>query len=775
MKSSTVQKITLLVLAVLTVWYSFYLIQPPASKPADSPPTAFSAQRAFRHVQQIATKPHPLGSAANDSVQSYLIKQLRKMELQPAMLEGVGVSKSFRQGLAGYAKDIFARIDGSNPTKTILLMAHYDSVPTGPGAADDASSVAAILETIRAIKERAKPLKNNVWILFTDGEERGLLGAELFADEFADLDKIDLVLNFEARGSSGPSMMFETSTPNGDLIPDFAKATSHPVANSLMYTVYKMLPNDTDLSVTKRVGLHGINFAFAEQLLNYHTMQDNPQSLSLASLQHQGSNLLSNLLYFGNTDFNLNSKSEYVYFNNAAGGLTYYPAGWSLPLAIIAAILFIAYLVFLFRTRQLTIGKYLGSLGIFLGMLVLGTAISFFGWKGFSALHPEYQWLLMGENYSHSWYLWGFILLNLGIFCGVYGWIQTKLSTQQLLSGSFTIWILLSLMTAWYLPTASYILTWPVLMALIGWIVLGKEITTSSWKSTLILFVSISGALFLVPPYIFLIQVMLTTRMIAVSMLLVLLTLGLCWALIWQIIRNRKGWWTAGLLLGAAACLLTASVNSGFDSRHKKGNDISYVQDLNHNRAYWVSRDFKPDSWTAQFLGSDFKQDTLSNIRFFGKHSVLYHPAQPLTMPTPTIELLADSISDTMHFMRLQIHPNQSGIGMQVGWDNTVPIKDISIEDKQIYGNSKPINDHPESFHRISYFQNLSEPIEMTVVLSRKQNAFLFFDFVKSELPIQLIPNYKQRSPDMMPAPHPVTNSTIREYAVSLDTLSVKN
>lgn len=775
MKSSTIQKIALLTLSVITVWYSFYLIQPPAPKPADSPPTAFSAKRAFAHVQRIARRPHPLGSAANDSVRKYLQRQLRKLGLHPTVQQGVGASKSFRQGLAGYAKNIFARIDGSDPTKTILLMAHYDSVPTGPGAADDASSVAAILETVRAIKARTKPLKNNVLILFTDGEERGLLGAELFADEFANLDKIDLVLNFEARGSSGPSMMFETSTPNGGLIPRFAKATSHPVANSLMYTVYKMLPNDTDLSVTKRVGLPGINFAFAEQLLNYHTMQDNPQNLSLASLQHQGSNLLSNLSYFGNTDFNLNSESEYVYFNNAVGGLTYYPTGWSLPLAVVAAILFIAYLIFLFRTGHLRLGTYAGSLGLFVGILILGTAISYFGWKALASLHPEYRWLLMGENYSHSWYLWGFTFLNMGIFCGIYGWIQNKLSTQQLLSGSFTLWILLSLLTAWYLPAASYMVTWPVLIALIGWIVLGNTITHFSWKSVLILFVSLSAALFLIPPYIYLIQVMLTTRMIAVSMLLLLLTLGLCWGLVWQIIRNRRVWWSAALLLGAAACLAIASTDSGFDSRHKKENDINYVQDLNHHRAYWTSRNVKPDSWTAQFLGSDFERDTLSDIRFFGERSVLYHSAKPLSMPVPTIELLADSNSESMHFLHLRIDPNQPGIGMQLSWDDTIRVKDISIEDKQIYVNSKPISNHPGSFHHISYFQDLSKPIEITVGLPEKKDASLLFNFIKPGLPIQLIPNYKERTPDMMPTPYPVTNSTIRQFAIKTDTLRLKN
>jgi len=750
------------------VWYSFYLIQPPNPKPADNDPTAFSAERAFKYVQQIATRPHPLGSSANDSVRSYLLTQLRKMGLEPAVQQGVGVGKSFGRGLAGYTKNIFAKIPGRDPEKTILLMAHYDSVPTGPGAADDASSVAAILEAIRAIKSQKKPLKNNVWILFTDGEERGLLGAETFVDRFTDLDQIDLVLNFEARGSSGPSMMFETSTPNGGLIPHFAKATPDPVANSLMYTVYKMLPNDTDMSVTKRAGLPGINFAFANQLLNYHTMQDTPQNLSLASLQHQGSNLLHNVRHFGNTDFNLNSKSEFVYFNNATGGITYYPASWSFPLALVTAMLFLAYLVFLFRTDQLNIGRYIGSLALFLGIVIVGTVLTYFIWQGFEWLHPEYRWLLMGENYSRSWYLWGFTLLNLGIFCGIYGWIQKKLTTQQLLAGSFTVWVLLSLITAWYLPTASYLFTWPVLMDLIGWIVLGNNITNNSWKSISILGISLLGALFIIPPYIYLVQIMLTTKMIAVCMLLLLLTAGLCWALIWQIIRDRKLIWDTGLLLGAVTCFIAASLHSGFDARHKKQNDINYVQDLNAQEAYWVSRNFKADSWTGQFLGTNYKQDTLREIKFYGNRSVLFNTAEPLKMSSPTFDMLADSSADSVRFVTLQIQTGQHGIGMQMSWNPKSSIVDVKIRGKSI-ASSDSAEHMP--IYRISYFQDLSDPIEMELAFDPRKQPMVYFDFVKSGLPTQLIHNYKERSPDMMPTPYPVSNSTIWQTSIALDTL----
>lgn len=50
-------------------------------------------------------------------------------------------------------------------------------MPTGPGAADDASGAAILLKTARALKSET-PLRNDVIFLFTDGEETGLFGAK---------------------------------------------------------------------------------------------------------------------------------------------------------------------------------------------------------------------------------------------------------------------------------------------------------------------------------------------------------------------------------------------------------------------------------------------------------------------------------------------------------------------------------------------------------------------------------------------------------------------
>src|SRR5205085_9205138 len=105
--------------------------------------------------------------------------------------------------------------------RALMLAAHYGSGPTGPGASEDAAGVASLLETLRALKS-GPPLKNDLVVIFSDAEELGLVGAHAFADENPWMKDVALVLNFEARGSSGPSMMFETSDGNGAPIPELA-------------------------------------------------------------------------------------------------------------------------------------------------------------------------------------------------------------------------------------------------------------------------------------------------------------------------------------------------------------------------------------------------------------------------------------------------------------------------------------------------------------------------------------------------------------------------
>jgi Zn-dependent M28 family amino/carboxypeptidase len=165
------------------------------------------------------------------------------------------------------SKNIIAKIKGTSNTKALLLLSHYDSAPhsSSLGASDDASGVATILESVRAYLYNKTQHKNDIIILFSDAEELGLNGASLFVTQHQWAKKVGLALNFEARGSSGPSyMLMETNQGNAKMVDAFSSGNvQYPVSNSLMYSIYKMLPNDTDLTVFREQGqIQGFNFAF---------------------------------------------------------------------------------------------------------------------------------------------------------------------------------------------------------------------------------------------------------------------------------------------------------------------------------------------------------------------------------------------------------------------------------------------------------------------------------------------------------------------------------
>jgi acetylornithine deacetylase/succinyl-diaminopimelate desuccinylase-like protein len=186
-------------------WVSLSPNPRPDPTPANAPAQVFSAERAMAHVAAIAQKPHPSQSAEWVRVRDYLRGELSKFGVEPQIQTGIGTYLTKRRGrMSGPVENIVARLKGSANTRPIMLAAHYDSSPNGPGAADDAHGVAVLLETLRALHS-GPPLRNDVIFLMTDGEERGLLGADVFMREHPWSHDPAVALNFEARGTGGPS------------------------------------------------------------------------------------------------------------------------------------------------------------------------------------------------------------------------------------------------------------------------------------------------------------------------------------------------------------------------------------------------------------------------------------------------------------------------------------------------------------------------------------------------------------------------------------------
>lgn len=655
-----------LLLAVVVA--AFAWTRPPAPRAADAPSGEFSAQRALRHLPSIASRPHPIGSAENARVRAYLLAQLRALGLQPQVQKAFIAKNDAWGAIAGNVHNVVVRVPGREAGKAVLLVAHYDSVSTGPGAADNGASVAAILETLRALRAGA-PLRNDVIALFTDGEEAELLGAEAFVAQHPWARRAGLALNFEFRGNRGAVTLFETSAGNGRLVEEFADAVPHPLGSSLWYELYRHMPNDTDLSVFKRAGIAGLNQAAAEGHTHYHTGLDRIDQVAPGSVQHLGDNMLALTRRFGDLDLDRLQAGDRVYFSVAGLGMLSYDYAWVLPLSALALGL-MAWLLHLGRRRgAIRLARVGGAVPLFVLTVALAAALCQGVWQAALWLHPGYANLLQGDTYNSHWYLLAFVALAVALVRSAVAALSRWCTPLEFAMAAMLAWLLLLGALSVSLPGASYVALWPLLaMQAAGLLVLarwrrgsapgpGPGIADSSGLLSDRL-PSLALA-FAAVPALALFTALLWTLFVAVTpaMAFVIGAAAACLSgLLVPLFGDapRRPAWRVALWLLVAAMLAVGSATSGFDRAHPRQNSLMYAQDAASGQAYWLSRDPQLDAWTGHYIGAPARQRTLP--AFFGADSEAFWvgPA-PAVLPAPLLRREYERQADGVRTLGLRI------------------------------------------------------------------------------------------------------------------------
>jgi len=352
--------LSLLLIALLVMVGVLRSYSSPQPVGADAPDVVFSAVRAEAILNGLLKEnvPHVSGSPFNTVVRNRVVAHLESSGYEAQYQSRFHCNPEF--GSCSPVDNIIAVKPGSEGKHAVLITAHYDSGWAGPGAADDGAGTSAILEIARMAAD-FPPFKNDIIFLLSDSEENGLLGADAFAEHHPLFGKVKAVINLEARGVTGPSAMFETGEGNRSIIRMFSKSVDRPVANSLIYEIYKTMPNDTDYSVYKRKGVMGVNFAFAQGVPVYHSAIDDIDHLDLGSLQHHGDNSWGMLKALGERNIGaITSREDAGYVDIFANRLVHYPVsitgGVALFLGVLVMIaIFIAFRRE-FRFRQLRWG-----------------------------------------------------------------------------------------------------------------------------------------------------------------------------------------------------------------------------------------------------------------------------------------------------------------------------------------------------------------------------------------------------------------------------------
>lgn len=363
------------VIALAVGWgLAWWRASPPAPVTAlEAGPQQLAAERVFEHMQALNPEqtPHPVGSPAHARVLERLLARMESIGLKPEVQR----TWSCRSGATCAPVENVLAVIGEGVGPAVVLTAHYDSVHAGAGAGDDLQGVGILLEVGRMLVSE-QGVTNPVFILFTDAEEEGLLGARAFIREHPRASQAFVVVNVEARGTSGRSNMFETSPGNARLVEVLSSIPS-PSATSLAYEVYKRLPNDTDFSVFKNANTLGLNFAFVGGVNRYHTPLDTLQQLDPRSVQHQGESVWAVARALSKRELTaLRSDSDAVYFDLLGLVLLHAPAKAMTPASLITIALM---LVAITRGRKRGVlsvaGVALGILGV-IGLLVVGLAVA---------------------------------------------------------------------------------------------------------------------------------------------------------------------------------------------------------------------------------------------------------------------------------------------------------------------------------------------------------------------------------------------------------------
>ena len=332
----------LLGLLAVGIWLVSVYGTGPSPLPADAPPAEFSAARADAVLARLLgpEKPHPNGSPEAAAFRSRLKDELKMLNVPYEEHTAQSCYGRRNWHACGSVTNIIAQVVPGTG-REVLLMAHTDSVPRGPGAGDDASGVAVILETLRALKARHLTGNRPVTALFTDGEEKALLGGAAYAADPADLARTGVVVNVEARGNRGPSLLFQTSPGDAALIDLYARAVRHPATSSLYGEIYRRLPNDTDLTPFLAAGVAGVNFAFIGGVRDYHTGNDRRANISPRTLQHQGENVLAMTEALRQADPAALKSGNAIYLDIFGWWLPRLPVSWALPLSVLCLLMIV--------------------------------------------------------------------------------------------------------------------------------------------------------------------------------------------------------------------------------------------------------------------------------------------------------------------------------------------------------------------------------------------------------------------------------------------------
>ncbi len=426
----------------------------PPEVPDDPGPAEFSTTRALDLIGQIAFEPHPIGTAANERVRATIIGELRALGLEPE-LQAID-APDYYGGSGGLVPvvNVLARISGTDPTAAVAIVGHYDTVPATPGANDDASAIAVMLETARAVLA-GDALRNDLILVFTDGEEPApRFGSSAFVDTHPWARQIGTVVNLETIGGTGPSTLIGVSGPDGWIVDQYARTAPYPVAFSYVTALTRLIGgSNSDFAEFRDQGIPGIELAYIHGSSIYHTPADTPDQVNPGSLQQQGANTLAFARSLAALDLGAErGPGETVFFTLGRFLVVRYPVQGELIVVLLAGF---ALAVAGWRRRNAGAGSIRWSLARSGIVVILSPLLAAMAWTNIATGRST---MGVGESYL---YLACLVAMTAGIAI-VLGRLFRRRDEPDPVA-VVAIWWVLALLTAATAPGLSYLFGWPAM------------------------------------------------------------------------------------------------------------------------------------------------------------------------------------------------------------------------------------------------------------------------------------------------------------------------
>ncbi|GAB2559820.1 M20/M25/M40 family metallo-hydrolase [Nocardia heshunensis] len=634
----------LIAVVVATAWAQ----QPHGYRDVRAPDDTFSAARAFTHIREIATRAHPVGTAEHDRVRDYLAQQLRDRGVDTEIRTGIGrfpVAPGQEEINLGRVQNIVGRIPGYASTGTVYLVAHYDSVPSAPGANDDGSGIGAILETVRALRSEPSALRNDLVVLFTDGEEPGLLGAEAFVAEGKYDREHGVVINHDARGAGGSPLLWRLTKPEGALIRAIADGVPNPTSDSLTTALAgDATSSTTDFTSFAPGGLRVLDWAYTDKSAYYHSRMDDPEHVDLATLQQLGANTLAQAREFGRRDLgDTGDRSNPAYFALPFGTLVVVPIWVIIALAVMLVFAAVWTIRQVRCTGEASIKAVVLAAITALLTVPLAVAATYGLWALLQTIRPEYASAGV-DPFRPEFFHLAVLTLSVAVLLAWYAFARRVFGPTAAPVGLLTGIAAIGMAFTGFAPAAAQMVVVPTSAAAVG--VALTFVTPERWRLPML-------AVFLFPAAVFLgatawpgVRAGLGTAPFLAAPATVLFG-GLLLLVLTPSWPKRQSWPIplTALLLVAALCTAGLGVDR-FDDQHPRRTQLAYSLDADHGQARWIS-ELPPDDWTRILLG----------------------PAPAQQLLPPAAEIVSDTTDSGTRTVRLRLTSPRAATRIDLNWD----------------------------------------------------------------------------------------------------------